>query len=102
MPTRRRAPGGHSIPSQPPDPLAGDKPCKTAKQQSVDQAAVNHIDVSNALLISGMFVPKFALAAALLEAFAGFSGLSITAWANSARSPGPRSRERATEKNRST
>jgi hypothetical protein len=69
---------------------------------SVDQpayAALSHIAVSNALLISGMFMPKLALAA-FFEALAGFSA---TFWATSvARSHDPCSWERATEKNRST
>ena len=62
-------------------------------------AAFSHIAVSNALLMSGMFMPKLALAA-LFEALAGFSA---TFWAISvARSHDPCSWERATEKNRST
>ena len=66
---------------------------------AVGQAALSHIAVSNALLIIGMFMPKFALAA-LLDALAGFSA---TFWATSvARSHDPFSWERATEKNRST
>lgn len=64
------------------------------------QAALSHIAVSKALLIIGMFMPKFALAA-LFEA--GLAGLSATFWATSvARSHDPFSWERATEKNRST
>jgi hypothetical protein len=56
--------------------------------------------VSNALLISGMFMPKFALAALLVS---GLAGLSTLIWAPSvARSHDPCSWERATEKNRST
>jgi uncharacterized membrane protein YphA (DoxX/SURF4 family) len=63
------------------------------------QAALSHIAVSKALLINGMFVPKVALALALLALVAGFS----TIWAASAaRSHDPFSWERATEKNRST
>lgn len=59
-------------------------------------AASSHMAVSNALLISGMFMPKLELAAFLLL------GLS-TLWATSvARSHDPISWERATEKNRST
>ncbi len=61
------------------------------------QAALSHIAVSNALLISGMFMPKLAFAA-LFEALAG---LSATFWATSvARSHDPVSWERATEKNK--
>ena len=64
------------------------------------QAAVSHIAVSNALLISGMFMPKFALAALLVS---GLAGLSTLIWVPSvARSHDPCSWERATEKNRST
>jgi hypothetical protein len=62
-------------------------------------AAVSHIEVSNALLIIGMFIPKFALAAFFEATLAGFSVF----WAVSfARSHDPCSWERATEKNRST
>ncbi len=64
------------------------------------QAVVNHIAVSNALLIIGMFMPKFALAALFVS---GLLGLSVLIWAPSvARSHDPCSWERATEKNRST
>ena len=63
------------------------------------QAAFNHMAVSNALLMSGMFMPNPAFALALLPAFgAGFS----TGAASAARSHDPFSWERATEKNRST
>ena len=56
--------------------------------------------VSNALLISGMFMPKLAFAADLGT---GLAGLSVMLWASSvARSHDPCSWERATEKNRST
>ena len=56
--------------------------------------------VSNALLISGMFMPKLAFAALLAAVLAGFS---VLLWAISlARSHDPCSWERATEKNRST
>jgi len=65
-----------------------------------DQAALSHIAVSNALLINGMFIPKFEFAALFDAALAGFSA---TLWATSvARSHDPCSWERATEKNRST
>ncbi len=37
------------------------------------QAAFSHIAVSKALLINGMFMPKFAPAALLAAALAGFS-----------------------------
>ena len=57
--------------------------------------------VSKALLISGMFMPKFAFAACFDELFA--AGLSATLWATSvARSHDPISWERATEKNKNT
>ena len=46
------------------------------------QAALSHIAVSNALLISGMLVPKAAFALALLPAFG--AGFSMTAGAASA------------------
>ena len=53
-----------------------------------DQAALSHIAVSNALLISGMFVPKPAFALALLLALgAGFSMTAGTA--SAARSHDP-------------
>lgn len=64
----------------------------------VRYAASSHIAVSNALLISGMFMPKLELAAFLLFE----AGLSAF-WATSvARSHDPISWERATEKNRNT
>ena len=63
------------------------------------QAAFSHIAVSNALLIIGMFMPKFALGA-FFEVLFGFS---VACGATSvARSHDPFSWERATEKNRST
>jgi hypothetical protein len=63
-------------------------------------AAFNHIAVSNALLINGMFMPKLAFAA-VFEA--GLTGLSATLGATSvARSHDPISWERATEKNKNT
>jgi hypothetical protein len=65
------------------------------------QAALSHIDVSKALLINGMFVPKLAFAACLLAPFAAC--LTATFWATSvARSHDPFSWERATEKNKNT
>jgi hypothetical protein len=72
----------------------------TSTDGRAPQAALNHIEVSKALLIIGMFIPKFALAA-FFEA--GLAGLSVAIWAVSlARSHDPCSWERATEKNRST
>ena len=56
--------------------------------------------VSKALLISGMFMPKLALAAAF-EVLLGFS-LVVCGATSVARSHDPFSWERATEKNRST
>jgi hypothetical protein len=44
------------------------------------QAAFNHIEVSNALLISGMFMPKLAPAALFAAGLTGFSegpGISV-------------------------
>jgi hypothetical protein len=71
------------------------------------QAAFNHIDVSKALLINGMFMPKLALAdAAAAAAFDAFlvtpaSLLVLLVGATSAaRSHDPISWERATEKNK--
>lgn len=64
-------------------------------------AAFNHIAVSNALLIIGMFMPKLEFAAFFEAALAGLS--EMLCWATSvARSHDPCSWERATEKNRST
>jgi hypothetical protein len=63
------------------------------------QAAFNHIEVSNALLIKGIFMPKLVPAAALA---AGFDGFSAMLGVSVARSQEPSSCERATEKNRST
>ncbi|MBQ0945592.1 hypothetical protein KAK07_19790 [Ideonella sp. 4Y16] len=62
------------------------------------QAALSHIAVSKALLIIGMFMPKFGLIPFLAAAFAaGF----VASWAvSAARSHDPFSWERATEKNR--
>lgn len=74
--------------------LRGDRDARRA------QAALSHIAVSNALLIIGMFIPKFGFTPALL-ALLGFS--TAIGWATSvARSHDPFSWERATEKNRST
>jgi hypothetical protein len=65
--------------------------------ETLNQAAFNHIAVSNALHIIGMFIPKLAF-----EEFL-FLGLSPACWATSvARSHDPFSWERATEKNKNT
>jgi hypothetical protein len=61
---------------------------------------LSHIEVSKALHIIGMFMPKFALAAALLVFAAGL--LSLLGATSVARSHDPFSWERATEKNRNT
>jgi hypothetical protein len=50
-------------------------------------AALSHMAVSNALLMSGMFVPKPAFALALLLAFG--AGFSMTGAASAARSHDP-------------
>jgi hypothetical protein len=76
-------------------------------RSSIDQAAFNHIAVSNALLISGMFMPKLALAAAAFAAAAFFallpaSPVLLVGATSAARSHDPISRERATEKNKNT
>ena len=66
-------------------------------------AALSQAAVSNALLISGMFMPKFGLVPFLGTATfaAGFTGALLLVWATSAaRSHDPDSWERATEKNR--
>ena len=70
------------------------------KRVASDHAAVSHIEVSNALLIIGMFMPKLALAALFAAALAGFS--ATLGAVSVARSHDPCSGERATEKNRST
>lgn len=45
----------------------------------VHQAAFNHMAVSKALLINGMFMPKLALAALLAAGLAGLSqGLTVS------------------------
>jgi len=69
-------------------------------RRALHQAAFNHIAVSKALLINGMFMPKLLFAAFFA---AGLAGFSVTLWATSvARSHDPFSWERATEKNRNT
>jgi hypothetical protein len=59
----------------------------SVETQPGDQAALSHIAVSNALLISGMFVPNPALALALLLALG--AGFSMTGAASAARSHDP-------------
>ena len=70
-------------------------------------AALSHIDVSNALLINGMFMPKLAFAEA--AAAAAFDNFFVTPASlpvllvgatSAARSHDPISWERATEKNK--
>ena len=64
------------------------------------QAAASQADVSNALLISGMFIPNDGLAPPL-DLDEAFTLISL--WAVSlARSHDPISWERATEKNKNT
>jgi hypothetical protein len=65
---------------------------------AADQAAFNHIEVSKALLIIGMLVPKFGLVPAL--ALALVAGLVASGAVSAARSHDPFSWERATEKNK--
>jgi len=66
-------------------------------------AALSQAAVSNALLMSGMFMPKFGFVPFLGTTLtAGLAGTAV-AWATSvARSHDPLSWERATEKNRNT
>ena len=68
------------------------------------QAAFSHIAVSNALLISGMFMPKleFAAAAAAFDDLDLLEPSLLVGATSVARSHDPISWERATEKNRST
>lgn len=64
------------------------------------QAAFNHIAVSKALHIIGMFIPKFGLMPFLALTFA--AGLVSLGAVSTARSHDPFSWERATEKNKNT
>ena len=68
------------------------------------QATLSHAAVSKALLIIGMFVPKFGFAPVLLAETltAGFATGALVGATSVARSHDPFSWERATEKNRST
>ncbi len=71
---------------------------------SAAQAALSQAAVSKALLIIGMFIPKFGFTPFFAAAgfAAGVAGV-LPVWATSvARSHDPFSWERATEKNRST
>ena len=62
------------------------------------QAAFSHMEVSKALLIIGMFMPKLGFTPVFaLALVAGFSGA-----VSAARSHDPISWERATEKNKNT
>lgn len=68
-------------------------------------ATLSQAEVSNALTIIGMFMPKFGLTPFLGTTFgaAGLTMLVLLLWATSvARSHDPFSWERATEKNRNT
>lgn len=74
--------------------------CRQSASDVAVYAAVNHAAVSKALLISGMFMPKFGLVPFLGTTL---TALTALAWATSvARSHDPNSWERATEKNRNT
>lgn len=64
------------------------------------QAALNHIAVSKALHIIGMFIPKFGLTPLFALTFA--AGLVSLGAVSTARSHDPFSWERATEKNKNT
>jgi hypothetical protein len=72
------------------------------------QAALSHIEVSNALHIIGMFMPKLGLVpflgtATLAGGLAAAGAAGLLIWAVSvARSHDPISWERATEKNKNT
>lgn len=65
---------------------------------SAHQAALSHIDVSNALHIIGMFMPKLGFGLVLVLLITGFASGATSV----ARSHDPFSWERATEKNRNT
>ena len=65
----------------------GSRGSPSCVERALYQAALSHIAVSNALLISGMFVPNVALAFALLLAFG--AGFSMTGAASAARSHDP-------------
>ncbi|WP_164144360.1 hypothetical protein, partial [Serratia marcescens] len=64
------------------------------------QAAFNHMDVSKALHIIGMFLPKLGLPTVDFALFG--AGFSTTGATSAARSHDPFSWERATEKNKNT
>lgn len=69
--------GGQKAALLNPDPPASAS--LRAEERAVHHAAFSHIEVSNALLISGMFMPKLALAALLATGLAGFSqGLTVS------------------------
>ncbi len=62
------------------------KPAKTFRSMGVCRvahAAFNHIEVSKALLINGMFMPKLALATLFAADLAGFSLGLVTSVARS-------------------
>ena len=73
--------------------------CRTDRR-GADQAAVSHIEVSKALLIIGMFIPKLGLMPFLAAVLA--TGLTASGAVSAARSHDPFSWERATEKNKNT
>jgi hypothetical protein len=64
-------------------------------------AATGHDEVSKALLITGMCGANAGALLLAVLATGAFTGIA-SGWTDSARSPGPFSGERATEKNRST
>jgi hypothetical protein len=78
---------------------------RAAERADPAQAALSHMAVSKALLMTGMLAPKLLFAAAFDTALTDFSPptFSLTPGATSvARSHDPISWERATEKSRST
>ena len=80
---------------------SSDLGCSASRKASPeDQAAVSHIAVSKALLIIGMFIPKFGLTPFLAADLA--AGLAASWAVSAARSHDPFSWERATEKNKNT
>ena len=81
-------------------PLSGNAAQAAPHSGNAAQAALSHIDVSKALLIIGMFMPKVLFAALFAAGLAGFSAMAGVT--SVARSQDARSCERATEKNRNT
>jgi hypothetical protein len=77
----------------------GTRGSRFSSKHPARQAAFNHIEVSKALHIIGMFMPKLGLP---IVDFALLVGFSTTGATSAARSHDPFSWERATEKNRNT